>query len=244
MDAKQSRLSAFLASLGTAQDRSEAEDAVLSRRSQKVYRALVVIVLLAQCVWSIQFQPSEFYHMYTNWSLFTITMYFVGAAWWSLVSSRDSTALHLFLSVSGIVGANAMVFVVPLYWGNGADKFNVNPGLMLLNHSWTWFLIIGEMVFLSGVTLRYIHFIFFLPYHYAYAAIALPLLQGGGQDPYDLPISYAEQPALAWGAVVVSPLLALLLGQAMLMWGQRRRLNKTSTRMTPNSAKTSDLETL
>ena len=91
--------------------------------------------------------------------------------------------VNVALSVLGVIGNCAMSLVVPLYWFNGADKFDVNPVLMILNHSWTWIWILFELVFLSGLKLKMTHFFVFLPFHYPYALILLPILQKQGKDP-------------------------------------------------------------
>ena len=91
----------------------------------------------------------------------TTFYYFLAFAW--EISMKNNDTIHIMLYGIAIAMSDAMVLVLSIYWGNGANSFAENPVLMILNHSYVIFLMPFEIA-LSGIAIEAKHyFIFFLP---------------------------------------------------------------------------------
>lgn len=201
-------------------ERCVVESKILAKWAiRAVYRVGVLALLLFQCVWSGLHEPTTFYMMYTNWSLFLLTVHFGGVTVWSLattVARWQPQWLHRGLTVTSVIATDAHLTVLLGYWGAGANDIGVNPGLMILNHTWTFLAAHLELA-LSGTPLRLIHVLFWLPFHLAWSVVVLPIAHLQGYTPYQLPdvINYRASPGSTVGLVigsvlVVCPLIHIL----------------------------------
>ena len=117
---------------------------------------------------------------------------------------------HIMLYGIAIAMSDAMVLVLSIYWGNGANSFAENPVLMILNHSYVIFLMPFEIA-LSGIAIEAKHyFIFFLPFHLSWSLILLPICQLNNLDAYNLPLSYKDNFGITM-LVVIASILPLFI---------------------------------
>ena len=176
-----------------------------------LYRVFATCMLVWQTFLSVQFQPTKFYHMYTNWALF-LTAAFYAMILYDDIYDVQSKSYHFLLYAFNVTLLTATVVVVVVYWVGGANDFDKAPFLMFVNHSWTAIGVCFEMLlsnnfeYVTGMDF----FKYFLPYHYAWCFGLLPILQFRNADPYMLPFSFARDPGTT-ALLVVATSFALSL---------------------------------
>ena len=176
-----------------------------------LYRVFATCTLVWQACKSVQFQPTKFYHMYTNWTLFLTTILYAMVLFDDIYDVQNKM-YHFFMYAFNVTLLTATVVVVVFYWVGGANDLDKAPFLMFVNHSWTFVGVCFEMLlsnnfeYVTGLDF----FKYFLPYHYAWCFGLLPILQFRNADPYNLPFSFARDPGIT-ALFVIGTSIALSL---------------------------------